>query len=241
MNISAIALIGLLALSSASVIHAANNTTSSQENNQPSEQANQNPTLKPTYAPLSPTGVQVKNRVNTVNQGENSQLQVNTQTEQQLETNNDGQGATKTASPRSETAKAHMSTVAGYVENLLLSKSLKGGIGDQVKEVAQQQKTAQEEIQSGLAKIDGRNQFLKALIGPDYTSIKMVQNTISQNEERIQKLLELQNQLTNTGDITMIEETIQALTEQNTALKERVNFEEKTGSAFGWLFRYFAQ
>lgn len=245
-TVATFALIGLLTLSSASVIYAAKNETGSQQapqgsNNQPAQNPSLSPTIKSGYNATSPTGVQVKNQVQTQNMGEESQLQVNTQTEEQLMANEDKQGASKTASPRSETAKAHMSTVSGIVENLLVSTSLKGGIGDQVKEIAQQQKTAQDEMQSELAKIDGRNQLLKALIGPDYMSLKKMQQAMSQNEERIQKLIELQNQLTNTGDKTMIEEAIQALTEQNLALGEQVSFEERTGSAFGWLFRYFAR
>jgi uncharacterized protein YeeX (DUF496 family) len=79
------------------------------------------------------------------------------------------------------------------------------------------------------------------LIGSDYQALKNVQKQIEQNQLRIQQLEQLQNQLTNQSDIAIVQETIQALTEQNISLQDRINLEEQSGSLFGWLFKLLSK
>ena len=180
------------------------------------------------------TGVQVQNQnqVKTQNAGEDSQLQVNTQEQE-------SQGMPKGESPRSETAKENMSVVAQKIEELLTTKTTEGGIGEQVKQIAQEQTEAQDQIQTELAKVDSRGGLLKSLIGPNYQALKNMQKQREQNQLRIQQLEQMKNQLINLGEITMVQETIQALTEQDTALQDRIALEEQTSSLLGWLFKLF--
>ena len=190
------------------------------------------------YAAKNETGfpgnqVQNQNEVQTQNQGEDSQIQTNTQEQE-------SQGTTKSASPRSETAKENMSAVSQKVEELLTTQTEKGGIGEQVRQIAQEQKQAQDQIQTELGKVDSRGGLLKLLIGPNHQALKNMKKQMEQNQLRIQQLEQLQNQLINQGDITMVQETIQALTEQNTALQDRITLEEQSGSLLGWFFKLFA-
>lgn len=177
----------------------------------------------------TPTGNQIQNQnqTQTQNKGEESQIQTNTQ----------NQEATKTASPRSITAEEHMSIVSQKVEELLKSETSEEGIGQQVKQIAQEQKTAQQKIQSELEKVDGRGKLIKLVVGPNYNTLKNMQKQIEQNQLRIQQLAQLQNQLVNQGDITQVQEIIQVLTDQNTALQNKINLEENSSSLFGWLFK----
>jgi len=133
-----------------------------------------------------------------------------------------------------------MGTVAAQVQDLLKVRTT-GGIGEQVRQIAQEQTQAQDQIQTELGKVEGRGGFLKSLIGPDYQALKNMQKAMEQNQLRIGQLEQLQNQLANQSDIVMVQETIQALTEQNTALQDRVNLEERVGSMFGWLFKLFVR
>lgn len=192
--------------------------------------------------PQSQPKIQLKNQIETKNRGEDSQLKVETQEQTQEETEmNTGAGNTKKESPRSEVAQEKMSIVAKHVEELLTNRTMKGGIGEQVRVVATQQKQAQEAVESQLHLVENRKGLLKSLIGPDFKALRDVENQIEQNQMRIAQLEELKTQLTNQSDITMIEETIQALTEQNTQLQDTVTTETQTKSMFGWLFRYFAK
>lgn len=184
--------------------------------------------------------IQNQNQVQTQNQGEDSQLQINAQ-EQEFQEDNQLQDISKNEAPRSEVATENMSAVSQKVEELLTTEGAQGGIGQQVKQIAQEQKTAQQEIQTELAKVDNRKGLTKFLIGPDYKALKNMQKTMEQNQLRVKQLVQLQNQLINQGNITMVQETIQVLTDQNTVLQDRINIEEKQGSLFGWLFKLFSK
>ncbi len=181
----------------------------------------------------SPSGNQVKNqnRVGTQNQGEESQLQVQNQEEESLGT---GEGL----QTRSQTAIQNMSQVAIHVQELLQIRT-SGGIGQEVRLIAQEQNQAQEEIQEQIGKLENKGKFARFLTGTDYGAVKNIKQQLIQNELRIEKLQELLNQLSNQGDIEMVQETIQALIQENTALQEMVAAEEKTFGLFGWLFRLF--
>lgn len=192
----------------------------------------------------SSTGNQVQNlnQAQTQNAGEDSQTQTNTREQETLSGNQEtqGWGMPKEASPRSETATQSMSIVAQKVEDLLTTKTLQGGIGQQVKVIAQEQKSAQKEIRSELENVDRRSGLLRAIAGPDFRALKNIQKQMEQNQLRIQRLEELQNQLVNQGDISQVQEAILAMLDQNIALQDRVMLEEKSFSALGWLFKLFA-
>lgn len=178
----------------------------------------------------------------------NQQLQVTTQEEDSLpedeegETKTKGKDSSKTKSinSRSEMARQHMSIVASEVEKLLTTEDRQGGIGKQVREIARQQKQAQEETEEELDKLDLRKGFLKKLFGPNYKAIRNIKKQIEQNQLRIRQLDQLQTQVANQADKVKIQEAAQALVEQNTALQEQIEFEKQTPSLFGWLFKIFS-
>ncbi len=182
--------------------------------------------------------VQVQNQVKTQNQGEDSQLMIETKKATNLEKTGTG---VKNESPRSEMAKEKMSNVATQVEELLTNKTMKGGIGEQVRQIASEQKMAQEQVKSNLDTIGSRKGLIKSLIGPDFKALKNMEDQVEANQLRIEKLTELKTQLTNQGEIDVIETTIQALTEQNTQLEETVLGETQSKSMLGWLFKFFAK
>lgn len=181
------------------------------------------------------TGTANQNQVKTQNEGEEQQLEV--QTAEQEEAN----VGTKSAAPRSENAFEHMSIVAKSVEEILVARTLKGGIGDQVRLIAQNQKQSQDQVRVQVGKIDSRGKFIKALIGTDYKALKNLELQVEQNQLRIEQLTELKNKLVNSGDIAMVQETINSLIEQNISLQEMISAEYRLGSVFGWLFRLFAK
>lgn len=82
---------------------------------------------------------------------------------------------------------------------------------------------------------------MKVLFGSDYRAIKGIEELMAQNELRVQQLTELKNQLTNKGDITLVQEMINSLTLQNTSLQSMVDSEMGQRSLFGWLVRLFVR
>lgn len=187
--------------------------------------------------------VQNRNEVETRNQGEETQIRTNTQEKENLSASEGAEekGLSEKGSPRNENAREHMSVVAQKVEELLNAKATQGGIGEEVRQIAQEQKQSQVQIQEELDKVDKRQGLAKIVIGPDYQALKVMQQQIEENKLRIEQLTRLQTQLANEGDAAMVRETVRVLTEQNTALQERIDAENRSGSLFGWLFRWFVR
>lgn len=196
-----------------------------------------------TMSPSPSTGNQIQNQniINTQNQGEESQLQINTEEKESFGENKDVQGMPKDPTPRSQTARESMSAVARAVEELLTTQGASGGIGQQVRQVALDQKQAQDELGVELDKVDRRGILAKSLFGPDFTALKNMKKQMEQNELRIQQLERLQNQLIDEDESAMVQEMIKSLTEQNISLEDRIALEDKTVSLLGWLFRLFAR
>lgn len=177
--------------------------------------------------------VQNRNQVTTQNQGEETQLQVNTQEQESLGSD-EGEGLQN----RNQAAIQNMSEVAEQVQMMLQIRTT-GGIGEQIRQVAQEQNQAQTQIQEQLNKLESKGKLARLLTGTDYGAVKNLKQQIEQNQLRIELLTQLQNELSNQGDITMIQETIQALIKENISLQETITAEEQTKSMFGWMFKLF--
>ncbi len=183
----------------------------------------------------SESSVQNRNQVMTQNEGEESGLQVETAEKEGTESGR-GEGFLK----RSPVALEHMSAVALKVQELLQLRT-EGGIGDQVRQIARDQIQSQIQIQEQVDKVDSRGKLVKLLLGPDYKALKNINQLMEQNRQRIQLLQELQNQLVSQVDKINIEETIQALIQENTSLQEAISAEEKTKSLLGWFLKLFVK
>ena len=220
-------LLGLLAFLLVTPIVAAQNSGTGAQTGSASKQ------IDPISVVVTPMGKNIENKVQTQNQGEDSQLQVNT--EEKL-----GTEATMSMGTRSEKAIENMSEVAKQVQGMLEIRTT-GGIGDQVRVVAKEQNQAQVMIQEHVMKMETKSEMLKKLFGPDYKSLSSLSQLIEENTLRIEQLQELLTQVQNYSDRTQIEATIQSIVSQNTALNNLIQEEAQTRSMFGWLMRLFNQ
>ncbi len=193
------------------------NTTSGSENT-----VTASPTRKPV---ISPTGNQVKNEnvVQTQNQGEDSQLSVKTQEAEQL----------------NQAVDDSLTKVSDQVLELIDSVGAKGGIGQQVKVIAQDQTKLQQEIKSDVTQLNSRGTMAKFFIGSDKKLIKSMEQKMEQNRLMIQQLEELKIQTQNQGDLEQLQLTIDLMTYQNTSLQSKVEKESKSNGMFGWLVNLF--
>lgn len=191
------------------------------------------------------TAAQNQNKVATQNRGEEQQIQVTSQEQEQegqeeLDTDETKPTGNKSLENRSQNALDHMSDVAKQVQQLLQQRT-SGGIGEQVRLIAQEQQKEQIQTEEELTKVDNRGQFAKLFIGPNYAALGNLEKQIERNQTRIEQLEELKTQLTSQSEIDTVNQTIEALIAQNTALQDRVNQEEQNKSLFGWLFRLISK
>lgn len=136
--------------------------------------------------------------------------------------------------------ETQLRTSTQYMQQLMNMEGLEEEVGNKVRTLAQEQIKAESQIQTQVNKLESKSGFMKKLFGPDYRAIKNLNGLIEQNRLRIETLTQLANQVQNEAEETQLQEAIQALTQQNTALQEQVQEEEKVSSLFGWLIKLFS-
>jgi len=141
---------------------------------------------------------------------------------------------------RSQNAIQHMSEVAKQVQ-LLLQTTTKGGIGEQVREIAREQNESQKQIEEELNKLESKSKLARLLTGTDSNALQNIKAQLVQNQVRVRKLEKLQSQLTSQSETALVQQTIQALNQENTSLQEKIATEEQTKSLLGWLLRFLGR
>lgn len=195
----------------------------------------------------------------TSNQGEVPQIQTRTQSGEHTETpvgqpqNQEqqgygqvtqldetvGKGAGSSQSAGFPVSQQRRSQVANAVEEMLRVAERNGGIGEQVKEIAQNQVTNQEKLEDGLNRVQSRNMVLRFLIGPNYGEISSVTELMAQNREQISQLLALVDDITSPADRQVLLEQISVLEQSNIEVEDSLNAASQGFSLFGWLAKLF--
>ena len=152
------------------------------------------------------------------NQGENNQIQ-----------NNSG-----------ENSSQRRSNVANAVQQMLQVSERNGGIGEQVRVLAQNQNQNQVELEDALSKVEKRNNFTKFFIGSDFKAINSAEAILEQSNQQIQELIQVKNQLENASDQQILEEQIQLLESVNSEVENVLNNSQKGFSLLGWMFKLFS-
>lgn len=174
---------------------------------------------------VSPTGnaVQNQNQVQTQNQGEEQQLSVKTQESEQLNLD----------------VTQSLTKVSDQVHQLIDTVGAKGGIGQQVKVIAQDQLKIQDQIKSDFEGLNSRGALTRLLVGSDKKLTQSLEQKMEQNRLMIQQLEELKLQIKNSGDLQQLQETIDLMIYQNTSLQNKIGKENKVNGMFGWLVNLF--
>ena len=183
------------------------------------------------------------NTIQVQNQGEDQQLEVANQ-QQQQEPNDATTGGRKSdvsIANRGATASEHLSIVAQQVDNLLSFPDRRGGIGDQVRVIAQEQEQIQERVRESLEQLENRPRFMVKLFGPNYKAINRLQATIEQNEQLVEELLILQENALYPAEKEDLGSAITALEQQNTLLFQQIQLSSGDNGFLGWVFRFFSQ
>lgn len=133
------------------------------------------------------------------------------------------------------------SAVANAVQEMLQVAERVGGIGEQVREVAQNQIKTHEELELELEALESRSNFIKFLIGPKYNQIKVTQKLLEQNREQVQQLSEIKAQLKAESDQKVLDEQIQLLERANIEIEGSIESSQKGFSLLGWMMKIFSK
>ena len=164
------------------------------------------------------------------NQGEEDQIK---NKEQEETRDND--------SDDSMVAEQRRSQVANAVQEMLKVADRNGGIGQQVKVIAQNQNQNQEKIEESLKKAQERSAFAKFFVGPNYGEINNAKKLLEQNREQIKELNQVKSQLVYQGDQQAIAQQIQTLEKAALEIENSLGVSEKGFSMLGWMFKMFSK
>lgn len=129
------------------------------------------------------------------------------------------------------------SEVANAVQAMLQVADRSGGIGQEIKVVAQLQNENQLKIENSIKKIEGRGAVAKFIIGPDYGEIDNAQQILEQNKEKVSELNKIKIQLASQIDQQKLADQISVLEKANVQVEASLNQTEKGFSLLGWLFK----
>jgi hypothetical protein len=169
------------------------------------------------------------------NQGENTQIQ--TQEQNAVETKSDANNKTNQGKSDSSINPSvqKRSQVANAVQAMLQIADRNGGIGQQVRVIAQSQTQNQTKLEANIEKIQSRGGFAKFFVGPNYGEIKNAQKTLEQNKEQIRQLNQIRVQLSNQGDQQQLVAQIRILEQANLEIENSLTDAKGGFSLFGWL------
>jgi hypothetical protein len=133
------------------------------------------------------------------------------------------------------------SEVANTVQELLQIADRNGGIGQQVRIIAQNQVQNQEELEKSLQQIQNRSKFVKFFVGPNYNEINKAKKILEQNREQINQLNQIKNQINDQNDIQNLNQQIQVLEQINLEIENFLETSQKGFSLFGWLSKILSK
>jgi len=174
------------------------------------------------------TNVQTQNQNRVENQGEENQINEQERVRVQSE-----QGSAVMVQVRSQVANA--------VQEMLQVADRNGGIGQQVRVIAQAQNQNQEKLEVNMEKVQSRSSIIKFFIGPDYREINNAKKLLEQNREHIRQLNEIKSQLMIQADQQNLAQQVQVLEEANLEIENSLEVEQKGFSLFGWALKLFVR
>jgi len=173
-------------------------------------------------------GSQNQEQTQTANQGEDSQIQVQTQEQNQEQVYQQQQKG-------QINAQQHRSTVANFVQSLQGVADREGGIGEQVRTIAQQQNQSEETTIKAMEKVQTRSGVKTFLIGSDYKNLGALRSEMVKTRNRLEQLNKLMENVQNEGDKTELQNQIQTLEQEQTKIESFIKAQEGKFSLFGWL------
>lgn len=131
------------------------------------------------------------------------------------------------------------SEVANAVHKILEVADRNGGIGEQVRVIAQSQKQNHEEVEEKIEKIKERGNFAKFFIGSKYNEIEKAKELIKKDNEKINQLEELKSKIIDEEDKIKVTEQIETIKKAIIEVQKIIEDEEIYFSLFGWLAKIF--
>lgn len=152
--------------------------------------------------------------------------------------------ASSTASttlPGSANADLHRSAVSMFVLNLLKVANREGGIGAEVRTIAQAQNDSASTTAQAMTKVETRSGFKTFLIGSDYKNLGMIRSELAKTANQIERLKVLAGLAVNAQDKAELNAQISLLEADQAKVDAFVTAHENRFSMFGWFVKIFVK
>jgi hypothetical protein len=180
----------------------------------------------------SGNAVQNQEQNKVMNQGENTQIQTQEQSAVQIkDKSKDSKGQLNGAS--------HRSVVATFVQSLLSVADREGGIGQEVRAIAQQQNVAKDRASDLINAVESRNKVKTFFIGTSYQNLGELQSQMVQTRNQLEQLKQLAAKVENEEDKTQLQNQIQTLEQEQTRINDFITKNESKFSLFCWAVKLF--
>lgn len=142
---------------------------------------------------------------------------------------------------RGENGEAHRSAVATFVQSLLSIADRDGGIGAEVRAVAQSQNESASTTAEAMAKVESRSKAVSFLFGTDWTNLGKLRAELAKGERDIARLETALESTTSASVKADLEAEIVLLKDEQAKVTAFVEAHEDEFSLFGWFTKLFAQ
>jgi hypothetical protein len=134
----------------------------------------------------------------------------------------------------------HRSEVAKAVQGLLDAADRAGGIGEEVRAVAEEQKSLHDEAADAMEKVEKRNGLMTFLFGSDYKNLGALRSAITTSENGIDRLTKAGEKATASVKAEL-DAQITALKAENDHARSFIEEQEGKFSLFGWLVKFLSE
>lgn len=138
-------------------------------------------------------------------------------------------------------SEVHRSTVANFVQSLLSVADREGGIGQQVRVVAQQQNDSKEKAAEAIDKIEKRGKIKTFLLGTDYKNLGALRSEMVKTGNHIEQLKRLVDKAENEDNKTELKTQIRKLEQEQISINNFISQNENKFSLFGWAAKLFVK
>jgi hypothetical protein len=131
--------------------------------------------------------------------------------------------------------------VATFVQSLLAVADREGGIGQEIKVIAQKQNDTKERTSDLINAVENRNKIKTFFIGTSYKNLGELRSQMVQARNQIDQLKRLADKAENDQDKTELQSQILALEQEQTNINNFITQNESKFSLFGWAVKLFSK
>jgi len=145
------------------------------------------------------------------------------------------------AQQRQMNVQEHKNAVADFVQNILQVADREGGIGQQIRIIAQEQNQSAGISIQAMEQVQARSRIKTFLLGTDYKNLGVLRSEVVQTRNRLEQLNRLMENVQNQAGQTELQGQIQDLEQEQEKIENFIEGQEGKFSLFGWLLKMFSQ